>query len=542
MASPVLVATVCVFVLHRVRRRRRQKDVPKIPLAPGTVPIIGNIGLIKAYSQDTPHKKYEEFAEAAGEAGVLRICVLGHTRLILTTPASFAAVLRRGVFLPKPPAFYNVFMMLGIKGTPILNETREAEHTRVRTHLMHSLNADTVAASIWQLSDTVQRSIAAIAECDAAGPQQDSSLQQSATIDSSDAACGVVWGDVNDQGVVVNAYPLTAANILSVVFRVFLEVDMTPPMAEFADCLAHASSVSAHPIMLRLLRLGLSPGRRRFRHNFATLYAFHHELLRRVYARPMPEGSTAMWAALRRAFPAAMSDEAEAEAAIANLAFIYGAGYETTGNAAMHTLAALAIDQDSQTALAEELNGAGLLATSENPKPRAVTAEDLSNLTVLDAITHESLRLMSTAPNGGLRVLLSDTEISGYLVPKGTEVLMPSWSLHYNKHVWGDDAAYWRPDRWLEGTSVAAGRKDGDGNLRYQPFLTGPSNCVGQHLAVAELKMLVTSLVSALHITVDAQRMSHLRSVEDYVAEARTRITLQREAPCWLRMKPRAPA
>lgn len=58
----------------------------------------------------------------------------------------------------------------GIKGTPILNETSEAEHARVRGHLMRALNADTVAASIWQLSDTVQRSIAAIVLCAADGP------------------------------------------------------------------------------------------------------------------------------------------------------------------------------------------------------------------------------------------------------------------------------------------------------------------------------------------------------------------------------------
>ena len=60
-----------------------------------------------------------------------------------------------------------------------------------------------------------------------------------------------------------------------------------------------------------------------------------------------------MWAALRSAFPSAMEDRGEYEDAIANVAFVYGASYETTANAAMHTIAALALDQDSQTALAE---------------------------------------------------------------------------------------------------------------------------------------------------------------------------------------------
>ena len=179
-------------------------------------------------------------------------------------------------------------------------------------------------------------------------------------------------------------------------------------------------------------------------------------------------------------------------------------------------------------------------------------------------------------------------QIGGYLVPKGTEVITSSWSLHYNTRVWGADAACWRPDRWLEGGSVAAARKDADGHLRFQPFLTGPSNCIGQHLALvrlllqgrvdasfvhlcnrklrcwphfcvcrgrcgprrtghvcevqAELKMLVASLLSRLHVTLDAERMAHLCTVEDYVGETLTRITLQRSSPCWLRMQPRVPA
>ena len=54
-----------------------------------------------------------------------------------------------------------------------------------------------------------------------------------------------------------------------------MEVDLIPPMAEFSDCLAHASSVAAHPLQFPLLRLGLYPGRRRYRHNFDTLYSFH---------------------------------------------------------------------------------------------------------------------------------------------------------------------------------------------------------------------------------------------------------------------------
>lgn len=89
-------------------------------------------------------------------------------------------------------------------------------------------------------------------------------------------------------------------------------------------------------------------------------------------------------------------------------------------------------------------------------------------------------------------------QVSGYLLPKGTEIMLPSWTLHYNRRVWGDDASMWRPDRWLEGGSVAAARKDADGNPRFMAFLDGPSNCIGQQLALV-CHLPVSLAVPTLH-------------------------------------------
>ena len=76
-------------------------------------------------------------------------------------------------------------------------------------------------------------------------------------------------------------------------------------------------------------------------------------MVKEIYSKAPPEGSTTLWAALRAAFPDAMTDTRQFEDAVANVAFMYVAGYETTSNAIMHTLSALALDQDSQTVVAE---------------------------------------------------------------------------------------------------------------------------------------------------------------------------------------------
>ena len=44
------MVAVCVVVLHRVYRRRKGKDLRKIPLAPGSFPGLGHIKLVQVCS------------------------------------------------------------------------------------------------------------------------------------------------------------------------------------------------------------------------------------------------------------------------------------------------------------------------------------------------------------------------------------------------------------------------------------------------------------------------------------------------------------
>lgn len=47
VAPPVWAALGVVLVVDRIRRRRRSKDLRKLPRAPGYVPLVGNVGLVK---------------------------------------------------------------------------------------------------------------------------------------------------------------------------------------------------------------------------------------------------------------------------------------------------------------------------------------------------------------------------------------------------------------------------------------------------------------------------------------------------------------
>ena len=72
----------------------------------------------------------------------------------------------------------------------------------------------------------------------------------------------------------------------------------------------------------------------------------------------------------------------------------------------------------------------GLLASAQNPKPRAPTASELAQLPFLNAIFHEGLRVVSPASSGSLRRLAEDTDVCGTLLPKGALNLPVCSCLH----------------------------------------------------------------------------------------------------------------
>jgi cytochrome P450 len=73
----------------------------------------------------------------------------------------------------------------------------------------------------------------------------------------------------------------------------------------------------------------------------------------------------------------------------------------------------------------QELDTLELLVTAERPEPRTITAEDISRLQILDAVCHESLRLLPTAPSGGFRKLQQDTVVRDHASVQRAGVCLP---------------------------------------------------------------------------------------------------------------------
>lgn len=79
------------------------------------------------------------------------------------------------------------------------------------------------------------------------------------------------------------------------------------------------------------------------------------------------------------------------------------------------------------------------------------TFEQVKKLPYLQAVIDETLRIHSTSgiglprlvPEGGLVV-------NGKTFPEGTVLSVPSYTIHRDKEVWGEDADFFNPERWFE--------------------------------------------------------------------------------------------
>ncbi|RVW14992.1 Cytochrome P450 714A1 [Vitis vinifera] len=161
---------------------------------------------------------------------------------------------------------------------------------------------------------------------------------------------------------------------------------------------------------------------------------------------------------------------------IDNCKTIYFAGHETTATAASMALVLLAAYPDWQARARAEV-----LETCSDGVP---DADMLRRMKMLTMVVQETLRLY---PPGTfvVREALQDMKIRDLVIPRGVSFWVPIPVLHQDPELWGPDAHQFNPERFSHGTAGACKNPQA-----YMPFGVGPRVCVGQHLAMIELKLI----------------------------------------------------
>ncbi|KAJ5497539.1 Benzoate 4-monooxygenase cytochrome P450 [Penicillium fimorum] len=161
------------------------------------------------------------------------------------------------------------------------------------------------------------------------------------------------------------------------------------------------------------------------------------------------------------------------------------AGSDSVGTIMRTMLFNLLVYPHTLAKLRQELEN----ANPTRPFPRYSEVRDLP---YLDACVLEASRVHPpfalpferVVPKGGLTVL-------GHYLPEGTVIGGSPYVVNRDRNTFGDDAEFWRPERWLEGDG--AHKRHLEASML--TFGAGRRVCLGRHVGILEIKKLLPFLV-----------------------------------------------
>lgn len=116
------------------------------------------------------------------------------------------------------------------------------------------------------------------------------------------------------------------------------------------------------------------------------------------------------------------------------------------------------------------------------------------NLPYLDSVIQEALRLSSSVP-AVARDVLQNVSLHGYVIPKGSVVMISFDALHKSSELWENPLEF-DPDRF-ETRACADHEQPKNHRNSLMPFSRGERMCIGRFFALQEVKTVVVELMLA---------------------------------------------
>ena len=160
---------------------------------------------------------------------------------------------------------------------------------------------------------------------------------------------------------------------------------------------------------------------------------------------------------------------------------IFIAGYETLSNMAYIMTNQLALNQNVQDKLREEIKE----GVKRNPES---SLYDLSHdIEYLDCVINESLRLNPPLAQVN-RECVNDYKFNDIYIPAGLQVIIPVYFLHRDPDVWPNPEKF-DPERFRSPA------KDCRHPYQFLPFGLGPRSCIGMRFALMEIKIALVKFL-----------------------------------------------
>lgn len=168
---------------------------------------------------------------------------------------------------------------------------------------------------------------------------------------------------------------------------------------------------------------------------------------------------------------------------------MFAAGSDTTAHSLSFILLLLAMHPEYQNEARLEV--LELLQRLKDTSATHIERHHLHELTYLDRIINECLRLYPPTPLIARELTGPVTLKSGITLPRGTTIGIGIHSVQRDKGIWGEDADQFNPQRFS-----ADNLKDIN-NFSYSfiPFSAGSRNCVGLKFARLSMKMILMKIL-----------------------------------------------
>jgi cytochrome P450 len=215
---------------------------------------------------------------------------------------------------------------------------------------------------------------------------------------------------------------------------------------------------------------------------------------------PKTVNSLAIQAYLAETVKSKEADDAFVENALAHLKIFLLAGHDTTGTTLCWVYYRLHRNPRVAQKVRAELNSVFGTKVSLTADQIREDPSLLNRLTYTSAVLKETLRMyppVASVRGGSPDFFLIHPETHQKYPTDGFMMLSSSHSVHRNEDYWPQPDEF-IPERWIS--------ENGDpvnpvsNKSAYRPFELGPRNCIGQELALTELRLILALTVREFNI------------------------------------------
>lgn len=170
------------------------------------------------------------------------------------------------------------------------------------------------------------------------------------------------------------------------------------------------------------------------------------------------------------------------------------AAIDTTSHTIAWTLYLLAMNPIYQKRIRQEIMASRAMM-DRNKQNEDIWFGESSKLKWLEACINESLRLKPVAAGGPQRTLSQDIKIDNYTLKKGQWIAIAVQAIHLDGDIYENPENFY-PERFMNTSYVSSLKKE----KQFLPFSFGKRDCVGQSLALLELKIILGKIIEVMDI------------------------------------------